>query len=63
MIPSALLLWALLALCVIGVRHFRRTGNKIGYWGMLLLAVVMAGFAVFLTIVTILFLSGPPLVW
>lgn len=62
MIPSALLMWALLALSVIGARHFRRKGNKIGFWAMLLISVGLAGFALFLTVATILFLTGPPLV-
>lgn len=63
MIPSALLMWALLALSVIGARHFRRKGNRIGFWGMVLVCVILAGLGLFLTVVTILLLTGPPLVW
>jgi len=61
MIPTALFLWTLSALCVIGVRHFRRVNNQIGFWGLLLVTAVVAGFAVFVTVIAIVFLTGPRL--
>jgi hypothetical protein len=63
MIPTDLFLCTLTVLCVIGVRHFRRAGNRIGYWTMLIVTILVAAFAAFLVVVTIIFLLGPPLVW
>ncbi len=63
MIPTSLFLLTLSVLCVIGVRHFRRAGNKVGFWIMLIVTLIVAGFAAFITVVTILFMTGPPLTW